>query len=114
MGLNSPVVDISAEIVDPARALAHPTKRTAFDTLKKARLVEIASGFELGVAQKMPKAEFVEALAGSHKSSFEKVLALLSRDELKEICRAHDLDDKGKKKRKPVTNDLLHRAREGV
>lgn len=91
-------MDLFGEIRDPARVLPRPTKRTALQTLTKPRLIEIASGFELGVAQNKPKDEFIEALASSHKASFDKVLALLSRDELKEICRAHDLDDGGKKK----------------
>lgn len=60
--------------------------------------MEIAGGFELEVPQNEPKASFVEELASSRRASFERVLDVLSRDELKEICRAHDLDDGGRAK----------------
>lgn len=78
--------------------MPRPSKRSALDTLTKARLLELDRGFEVGTPQNHAKAEFVDALASSKKASFEKVLGLLSRDELKDICRAHDVDDSGRAK----------------
>ncbi len=99
-------VDLGAGIRDPASVLARPTQRTALDTLTKTRLVELASGFELDLPQSKSKAAFVDALAASRRSSFEKVLELLKRDELKAICRAHDLDDGGKSKQQIIDRIL--------
>ena len=78
--------------------MPRPSKRSALETLTKARLLELDRGFEVGTPQNHAKAEFTDALASSKKASFEKVLALLSRDELKDICRAHQLDDSGRAK----------------
>lgn len=73
-------------------------QRSALDTLTKARLIELADGFELSIAHGRPKDEFIDGLAASRRASFEKLLGLLSRDELKAICRAHELSDRGKQK----------------
>jgi type I restriction enzyme M protein len=91
-------VDPGAQIPLPLRPVPRLDQRSALDTLTKKRLGEIATGFELEVAASKPKDDFIDAIASSRKASFERVLEVLSRDELKEICRAHDLDDGGRAK----------------
>lgn len=78
--------------------MPRPSKRTALESLTKARLLELDRGFELAAPQNHAKADFIEALAKSKRASFEKVLDLLGRDELKAICRGHDLDEGGRAK----------------
>lgn len=79
----------------PRRLVPRVDQRSALDTLTKARLIELADGFELSIAHGRPKDEFIDGLAASRRASFEKLLGLLSRDELKAICRAHELSDRG-------------------
>ena len=78
--------------------MARPSKRSTLATLSRVRLLELTTGFEVEVRSSAPKAELVDAVAHSKRASFERVLELLMRDELKEICRAHGLDDSGKVK----------------
>jgi len=75
-----------------------PNKRSSLEVLTKKRLVQLARMFELGVPASHAKAEFVDALGSSEKASFAAILAELNRAELKDICRAHELDDSGKEK----------------
>ena len=53
--------------------------------------------YGLGLKDPLDKARLVEAVAKSGKG-IEEVLADVSRDRLKELCRAFDLDDSGRKK----------------
>jgi len=78
--------------------MAQPSKRSALTTLTRARLLELADLFELGLPRATAKGEIVEALAHSKRASFTRLLDALKREELKEICRAHDLDDGGREK----------------
>lgn len=73
-------------------------QRLSLDTLTKARLLELAAAFELDVVAGHPKAEIIDTLAASERASFEQILLVLSRDELKEICRSHGVVDKGREK----------------
>jgi type I restriction enzyme M protein len=75
--------------------MPQPTKRSVLNTLTKARLVEIARGFKLRIADKTPKDEVIESIASSRSASFGKMLSLLSPEELRKGCRGHDLDDRG-------------------
>lgn len=75
-----------------------PKKRTALEALKKKRLAQLVHEFGLDVATSRPKGELVDAIAASKTASFAAVLAQLNRSELKDICRAHELDDSGKEK----------------
>lgn len=76
-----------------------PDKRSSLDTLSKPQLLEIAKGFELGVSAGRLKSEIIEAIAASKRASFESVLELLSRNDLKKICRDHDIDESGRERR---------------
>jgi type I restriction enzyme M protein len=73
-------------------------QHAAYESLTKARLVELVGGFGLDIPSNRPKAEFVKALAGARRVGFADVLARLSRDELKQICRDQGLDDSGREK----------------
>ena len=69
-------------IVDP---MSPERQRAALEVLTKSRLVELASGFELGVPRQRPKAAFIDALAEADHVPFERVLTALSRDELRKL-----------------------------
>ncbi|MCX4241338.1 SAP domain-containing protein [Paraliomyxa miuraensis] len=73
-------------------------QRDALEVLTRARLIELAQGFELDVNARSNKDELIDALARSKRASYEVILGALGREELKEICRAHGLSDKGKQK----------------
>lgn len=69
--------------------MARPTTRSALGVLTRARLLELAAESGLGLPKSLAKAE---AIVG-----FDELIDGLKRDELKEICRAHDLDDNDRK-----------------
>ena len=74
-----------------------PNKRSALEVLSKKRLVALDRGFEVGTAQSESKETFLGGLAGSKRASFEKLLAVLSKGELQDICAAHELPTAGNK-----------------
>lgn len=78
--------------------MAKVDQREALEVLTRPRLIELAQGFELDVNARSSKDELIEVLARSRRASYEALLGVLSRDELKEICRAAGLSDKGKQK----------------
>ena len=88
--------------------MPHPDKRVALGTLTVKRLGGLCDSFELERPASARKDDLIELLARSKRASFEAVLAELKRDELKEICRAHDLDDAGKEK-EPLVARILGR-----
>ena len=55
-------------------------------------------GHELHVDDRRVKAQLVDALAGSRRVGLGELLPNLSRNRLKELCRALNLDDSGRKK----------------
>jgi len=79
-------------------ALTPRQRRTALDALPRDRLLALADHFEIPVADRRPKDLVLDVLAGARKFDFAALLAELSRDELKDICRALGLDDSGKEK----------------
>lgn len=74
------------------------SQRDALATLPKSRLIELGDAFEIEVPARANRAERIEALAKSHRSTLERVLGVLTRVELKAICRAGGLDDGGRAK----------------
>ncbi|MCA9650768.1 MAG: SAM-dependent DNA methyltransferase, partial [Myxococcales bacterium] len=78
--------------------MAKVDQRDALEVLTRARLIELAQGWQLDVTTRSSKDELIDALARSKRASYEVLLGELSRKELKEICRAHGLSDKGKEK----------------
>jgi len=49
-------------------------QRDALSTLAKSRLVVLARGFELDLASRAAKDEFVDALARSRRASYKRIL----------------------------------------
>lgn len=74
------------------------SKREILETLSRAKLLELAKAFELTGLTGKPKAEVVRAMAGQRGVPVEKVLEQLNRAQLKAVCRALGLDDKGREK----------------
>jgi type I restriction enzyme M protein len=89
--------------------MPHPNKRAVLGILTVKRLGGLCDTFELERPGSARKDDLIELLAASKRASFEALLAELRRDELKEICRAHGLDDGGKEK-EPIIARILGRA----
>lgn len=86
--------------------LPKKTRRKALEALSRDTLAAITAKLDLAVEDRRAQAPHVEAILKSRKTPFGDVLRLLSRDELKVICRALDLDDSGKEKG-PIIERIL-------
>ena len=75
-----------------------PTKRAILAELTSQELRDALDGYVLEVDDRRVRAQLVDALARSRKVQLTEVLSGLSRDRLKELCRAFELDDSGRKK----------------
>ncbi len=75
-----------------------PTKRAILSELTADELRANVEYYELGVYDRRLKTELVEALAASRKAWLDEILPDLSRNRLKELCRAFGLDDSGREK----------------
>ena len=75
-----------------------PTRRAVLAELTAEELRANVDYYELEVADRRVKAQLVDALAGSRSARVDEILGDLSRDRLKELCRALGLDDSGRKK----------------
>ena len=75
-----------------------PTKRAILDQLTAKELRAAIDSHELHVDDRRVKAQLVDALAGARKVRLDEVLPELSRNRLKELCRAFGLDDSGRRK----------------
>jgi type I restriction enzyme M protein len=73
-------------------------KREVLGEFRRAELVEAVDRLGLEVADRRVVGQMVDVLAGARRASLPEVLAALSRDRLKEICRALGLDDSGREK----------------
>src|SRR5882724_1451339 len=73
-------------------------KRAVLEHLKKDELLDAVDRFELEVGDRRVREGLVDALAGSRRGAPAEILGDLSRDRLKEICRALRLDDSGREK----------------
>jgi hypothetical protein len=85
------------EVTVPRRMTAI-SRRSVLEVLTKARLLELARRFELDIAAARPKAQVVDALAGSKQVSLQQLLGAMQRDELGKICQALDLKVTGREK----------------
>lgn len=75
-----------------------PRKRDVLETLKLDELFAAADRLDVPVRDRRVRDELIEALAASRKAGLPGILEGLSRNRLKEICRALDLDDSGREK----------------
>ncbi len=73
-------------------------KRDVLEQLKREELAAAVDRFELRVENRRAKGSLAEALASSRKAGLAAILEDLSRNRLKEICRALGLDDSGREK----------------
>jgi len=83
-----------------------PSKRQILETIKKNDLLPFLDHWELEVADRRVKDAVVEVLARSKKARLDEILSTLSRDSLKDVCRALDLDDSGRAKAELVDRIL--------
>ena len=75
-----------------------PTKRTILPRLTSRELRTIVASYQLQVEDRRVKAHLVDAVVRSRKARIVEILADLSRDRLKQLCRSLHLDDSGRKK----------------
>ena len=75
-----------------------PTKRATLAELSSHELRAVVDGCGLEVGDRRVKAQLIEAVARSRKARIAEILLGLSRDRLKELCRAFNLDDSGRRK----------------
>ena len=75
-----------------------PAKRAILAELTRPELRASVDACALQVADRRVKAQLVDALARARKAPVHGILQDLSRDRLKELCRAFDLDDSGRRK----------------
>ncbi len=87
-----------------------PTKRAILSELNADELRANVEYYELEVDDRRVKAELVDTLAGSRKARLDEILPYLSRDRLKELCRAFGLDDSGREKEDLVARLVGHPA----
>jgi type I restriction enzyme M protein len=75
-----------------------PSKRAVLEQLTLDELRPLVERFDLAVTDRRVRQQLVDAVASSKRATLAEVLPALSRDRLKEICRALDLDDSGREK----------------
>lgn len=75
-----------------------PSKRKILEALTKAVLLDIAYEYEISGLSGKNKAAVIDALAKSQTVKLDEFLTWLSRDELKSLCSALDMDDSGRAK----------------
>jgi type I restriction enzyme M protein len=75
-----------------------PQKRDVLSLLSRDELLAVVDRFELAVPDRRAKDGLIEAVAASKKATLAEALPELSRDRLKELCRALGLDDGGREK----------------
>ena len=75
-----------------------PAERAILSALTSRELRAGVDRYALAVADRRVKAQLVDALARSRTVRVTALLQDLSRDRLKELCRAFDLDDSGRRK----------------
>ena len=74
------------------------TKRAILTELTSRELRAALDSYGLQVEDRRVKADLVAAVARSRKARIGEILPDLSRGRLKELCRAFDLDDSGRRK----------------
>ncbi|MBN2192582.1 MAG: BREX-6 system BrxE protein [Polyangiaceae bacterium] len=74
------------------------SKRAVLEALSRDDLHALVDAYDLAVSDRRKKDALIDALAASKKAHLDELLALLSRDPLKAICRHLGLNDSGKLK----------------
>ncbi|WP_164009890.1 TIR domain-containing protein [Pyxidicoccus trucidator] len=73
-------------------------RRAALQELSRDRLSDITTVFDLHVEDRRVYEQHISAIVRSRSVEFADVLELLTRDELKAICLALDVDESGREK----------------
>lgn len=73
-------------------------KKNVLNSLSRAKLLEVASAYEIAGLSGKPKDEIARALAAHRAINAADLLDLLKRDDLKRVCQAQGLDDSGREK----------------
>ena len=74
------------------------TKHAILSGLSAKDLRAYVDHYELKVADRRVKTQLVDVLVGCEEATSEKILGEWSRDNLKALCRALDIDDSGRRK----------------
>jgi len=82
--------------------------------LGRDELVAIVDRFELSPPDRRAKDGLIESVAASKKATLSEILTELSRDRLKEICRALEVDDSGREKAALIERLLAGKAAESA
>jgi hypothetical protein len=85
-------------------------RRLALRVLDANRLRELVDSASLSVVDRRSRELLIQALADARGIAFSALLGLLTRDELKAMCRAIDLPDDGREKA-PIVLRLLGMGR---
>ena len=75
-----------------------PSKQTILAELTASELRRNLARHQLSVADRRVKTQLVDALARSRRAPVDQILQGLSRNRLKQLCRALGLDDSGRSK----------------
>jgi type I restriction enzyme M protein len=75
-----------------------PKKHDILEILKRDELLAAADRLDVSVRDRRVRDDLIDALAASRKAGLAGILEGLSRDRLKELCRALGLDDSGREK----------------
>jgi type I restriction enzyme M protein len=75
-----------------------PSKRSVLEQLPRQDLQDFVEHFQLEVPDRRKREALVDALVASKKAHLSEMLEMLTRDQLKELCRKLELDDAGKEK----------------
>ena len=75
-----------------------PTKRSILSELNSHELRAVVDAYGLAVEDRRVKDQLVDAVSRSRKARIAETVLGLSRERLKEMCRAFGLDDSGRKK----------------
>ena len=75
-----------------------PTKHAILSELSAEDLRAYVDHYELEVGDRRVKTQLVDALVRCEEATSEKILEEWSRDHLKALCRALDIDDSGRRK----------------
>ena len=75
-----------------------PTKRAILSEMYVEDLRAYVDHYGLEVDDRRVKTQLVDALVGCEEATIEKILGDWSRDDLKALCRALDIDDSGRRK----------------
>jgi hypothetical protein len=84
-----------------------PTPASVLTALPKSRIVELGRELAVAIPSAATKEQQVERLTAANLE-LATVVRLLSRDELRHVCKAHGLDDSGRSRAALATRLLGH------